>query len=136
MTLPNPPPRATIGDVAKKAGVSIATVSRVVNKTGPVAEETMARVQATIRELNYTPQAAARGLASRRTQTLGLLLPEISGEFFSPMLRGIEAGAGEAGFDLLISTHQPGNSKKESRRPLGHHNADGLLIFANSLEEA
>ncbi|HKZ79706.1 MAG TPA: LacI family DNA-binding transcriptional regulator, partial [Pyrinomonadaceae bacterium] len=88
--------RATIADVAKHAGVSIATVSRVVNQTTTVSDETAARVQASIAELKYKPHTAARSLASRKTHTLGLVLPEISGEFFSPLLRGIEAVVREA----------------------------------------
>src|SRR6185436_16277650 len=99
--------RATIADVAERAGVSIATVSRVMNKTGQVAEATAARVQSAILELNFTPHAAARGLASRKSNTIGLILRDISGEFFQPMLRGIEAGTREYGFDLLIHcTHR------------------------------
>ena len=130
------PARATITDVARRAGVSIATVSRVINQTAPVAKETAARVRAAIAELSYMPRAAARSLASRRTNMLGLLLPEISGYFFPPLLRGIEAGARENGFDLLIcSTQDRSDSAGGLRRPLGEHNTDGLLIFTNSLEK-
>jgi len=128
---------ATIADVARRAGVSIATVSRVINATTPVAEATAARVRAAIAALNYVPRAAARSLASRRTNTLGLLLPEISGYFFPPLLRGIEAGARENGFDLLIySTQGWGDTAGGLRRPLGEHNTDGLLVFPDSLDEA
>ena len=82
-------------------------------------------------ELQFVPRHAARVLASKRTNTIGLLLSEISGAFFPPMLKGIEAGAHEAGYDLLIhSTKQEG----PSRRPLGEHNTDGLLIFTDSLD--
>lgn len=129
--------RATIADVARHAGVSIATVSRVINGTAPVTAETAARVQAAIAELAYIPQAAARDLASGKTNTLGLFLSEISGDFIPPMLRGIEAGAREHGFDLLIYTTQArSSSSAEFRRPLSKHNTDGLLIFADSLDEA
>jgi DNA-binding LacI/PurR family transcriptional regulator len=126
--------RATILDVAARAGVSIATVSRVLNKTGPVAEATTTRVFDAIRELNYTPHAAARVLASRRTNTLGLILREISGPFFQPMLRGIEAAASEHGFDLLIHCTQRLN--RQPHYPLSERNSDGLLVFTDSLAEA
>ncbi len=126
--------RVTIADVARQAGVSIATVSRVINRTAPVAEETEARVRAAIHSLNFVPHTAARSLASHRTNTLGLLLPSISGEFFVPMLRGIEHAAQEAGYDLLVYSTQGSGSR--SRRPLGEHNTDGLLVFADSLDEA
>lgn len=126
--------RATIDDVAEKAGVSIATVSRVINKTGQVTEATTARVWDAITALNYAPHAAARGLASNRTNTIGLVLSDISGEFFGPMLRGIEAGTREYGFDLLIHcTHTAEDSATRINYPLGEHNADGILIFNESL---
>lgn len=127
--------RATIEDVAGRAGVSTATVSRVMNNTGPVAEATARKVWDAIAELNYAPQAAARGLASRRTNTLGLVLREISGDFFQPMLRGIEAGARENGFDLLIHcTHRSKEAIEQPHYALGEHNADGLLVFTDSLD--
>ena len=136
MEIPSPTNNpATIQDVADLAGVSIATVSRVVNGKSPVVPETAQRVMDAIRELNYVPRAAARILASKRTNTLGLIVPEISGEFFAPMLRGIEAAAGEAGFDLLI--HTTAYKKPEMRRhTLGEHNTDGLLVFIGSMELA
>lgn len=124
----NRPP--TIADVAQHANVSIATVSRVLNGTTPVQPEKADRVRLAMEELQFVPRHAARVLASKRTNTIGLLLPEISGAFFSPMLKGIEAGAHEAGYDLLIySTPQ----QASTRRQLGEHNTDGLLIFTNSL---
>ncbi len=126
--------RATIDDVAEKAGVSIATVSRVINKTGQVSEATTTRVLDAITALDYSPHAAARGLASRRTNTIGLILQDISGEFFSPMLRGIEAGTREYGFDLLIHcTHATENAEPRVSYPLGEHNSDGIIIFNESL---
>ena len=127
----------TISDVAEKAGVSIATVSRVINGTTPVTTETEQRVLDAISELAFVPRAAARVLASNRTETLGLLLPEIGGAFFSPLLRGIEAEAQIAGFDLLIhaTSHIPHASAPVAHRPLGEHNTDGLLVFTQSVDE-
>lgn len=125
--------RPTIADVARRAGVSIATVSRVLNDSSPVIPETAKRVHAAVTALNYFPHAAARTLANRRTDTIGLLLPEISGAFFQPLLRGVEAGVSEAGFDLLIHTTQP-RSQEMPRRPLGEHNTDGLLVFTEGLD--
>ncbi len=126
--------RATIDDVAEKAGVSIATVSRVMNKTGPVSEATAARVWDAVTALNYAPHSAARGLASRRTNTIGLILQDISGEFFGPMLRGIESGTREEGYDLLIHcTHNSNDNPTQKTSPVGEHNADGIVIFSTSL---
>jgi DNA-binding LacI/PurR family transcriptional regulator len=125
---PRPP---TIADVALKAQVSIATVSRVLNGTTPVHLEKAERVRLAMEELQFVPRHAARVLASKRTNTIGLVLSEISGAFFPLMLKGIEAGAYEAGYDLLIHATQ---KEGPSRRPLGEHNTDGLLIFTDSLD--
>jgi len=97
----------TIRDVANRAGVSVATVSRVLNNSGTVTPETFARVQAVINELHYVPRAAAQSLSNRRTNVIGLLLTEIGWDnFFPPMFRGIERGCFESNFDWLIhSTH-------------------------------
>jgi DNA-binding LacI/PurR family transcriptional regulator len=124
----NRPP--TIADVARHADVSIATVSRVLNGTTPVQPEKADRVRLAMEELQFVPRQAARVLASKRTNTIGLLLPEISGAFFSPMLKGIEAAAHEAGYDLLVHSTQ---QVETTRRRLGEHNADGLLVFTHSL---
>src|SRR5512138_2166292 len=125
----NRPP--TIADVARHAQVSIATVSRVLNGNVPVQSEKADRVRLAMDELRFVPRHAARVLASKRTNTIGLVMSEISGAFFPPLLKGIEAAAYEAGYDLLIHS-----TKKEgpSRRPLGEHNTDGLLIFTDSLD--
>ena len=75
---------STIIEVARLAGVSPSTVSRVLNGTAVVAPETEQRVRAAIAQLNFSPHPAARQLVSQRTNTIGLLLPEISSEFFRP----------------------------------------------------
>src|SRR5512138_2502262 len=129
--MPSKTRSSTIADVARHAGVSIATVSRVLNASTPVQQEKAERVRLAMDALQFVPRHAARVLASRRTHTIGLLMSEISGAFFPPMLKGIEAAAHQAGYDLLIhSTKQEG----PSRRPLGEHNTDGLLIFTDSLD--
>ncbi|HEX2993205.1 MAG TPA: LacI family DNA-binding transcriptional regulator [Anaerolineales bacterium] len=128
--------RSNISDVAKQAGVSISTVSRVLNGTAPVDEETAERVRSAVIALNYIPHAAARTLASRRTNTIGLLLQDIGGDFYTPMLHGIEAVASEAGFDLLIHSTSTIRSGSISRRALAEHNTDGLLAFTDALNDA
>lgn len=126
----------TISDVARRAGVSIATVSRVLNGTVPVQQKKAERVRAAMDELQFVPRTAARVLASKRTNTIGLILPEISGAFFPPMLRGIEAGAHEIDHDLLIhSMHNITDTARAHISPLGEHNTDGLIVFTGSLDE-
>jgi LacI family transcriptional regulator len=128
--------RATISDVAEKAGVSISTVSRVLNGTAVVDEETAQRVRTAVTTLKYYPHSAARTLASHRTNTIGLLLQDIGGEFYTSLLRGIEAVSSQAGYDLLIHTTQTSQLENTSRRPLGEHNTDGLLVFTNAIDNA
>jgi LacI family transcriptional regulator len=126
----------TIDDVATQAGVSIATVSRVLNATANVSEQTATRVREAISSLNFYPHSAARTLASMKTNTVGLVLPEISGFYFSPLLRGIENGIRGSGFDLLV--HSAVYRQEDGERPsvkLGEYNTDGLLVFAASLTD-
>lgn len=131
------PTRATITDIARAAGVSISTVSRVLNGNVPVAVETAERVWAAVKRLDYIPNSAAQMLASRRTNNIGLLLPNISGIFFTPMLRGIERCVNQHGFDLLVysSSNSSTADGAAHKKPLGEHNTDGLLVFTDSLSE-
>jgi DNA-binding LacI/PurR family transcriptional regulator len=127
-------PSATIRDVAQKAGVSVATVSRVLNNIEKVSPGTIERVQTAIEELNFVPHAAAQNLSNRRTNVIGLLLTDITWEnFFPPMLRGIENGCFDGGFELLI--HSTRLVKPGFRRPVGEQNTDGLIIFTNALPD-
>ncbi|MBE7434609.1 MAG: LacI family DNA-binding transcriptional regulator [Anaerolineales bacterium] len=126
------PTLSTISDVAKHAGVSIATVSRVINGNTPVQEDKAERVRRAIAKLNFVPRSAARVLASRKTNTIGLVFSEIRGAFFPQLLKGIEAQLHEAGYELLVySTH---NDRPIKRKPIGEHNTDGLLVFTTSLD--
>jgi LacI family transcriptional regulator len=124
----------TIADVAEQAGVSISTVSRVVNGSAPVDDATAEKVRKAVVALGYIPQAAARNLARRSTNTIGLLLPSIGEDFFSLMMRGIEQEATAAGFDLLIATQASIDSHSGSQLPFGRHNTDGMLIFTGNLD--
>jgi LacI family transcriptional regulator len=129
--------RPTISDVARLAGVSISTVSRVVNDTAPVSDEVGVRVRNAIELLGYTPHVAARNLAVRRTTTIGLLLPELSSSFFTPLLRGIEAAVRQTDYDLLIYANPRAAVGYDLRRrqPIGDHNADGMLVFTTTLDD-
>ncbi len=93
----------TIRDVARAANVSTATVSRVLNRSETVAEPTVSRVLKVANELDYVPHGGARSLASKRTDTIGVLLPDLHGEFFSELIRGIDAGTSAHGLHLLLS---------------------------------
>jgi len=126
----------TIKDVADRAGVSISTVSRVLNQSAPVSEDKATEVWSAVEALNFRPRAAARILASRKTNTIGLLLPIISGEFFASMFRGIERGVLQEDYDLLIhSTFLEARPQHPFKRILGEHNTDGLIVFSDSLDD-
>jgi LacI family transcriptional regulator len=104
---------ATIRDVAEQAGVSVATVSRVLNDNGYVGVETRKRVMGAIKSLNYSPNEVARSLYKRESRLIGLLLPDITNPFFPQLARGIEDEVNRAGFRLLL-----GNSDEEATKEL------------------
>ena len=95
----------TIKDVAREANVSVATVSRALNGQHNVAEAVRRRIQDVAQRLRYTPHHAARSLSSRRTRTIGVVLPEVYGEFFSELMYGIDQVAREHGLHLLVSSY-------------------------------
>lgn len=95
---------ASIADVARKASVSISTVSRVLNRRELVNEKTRERVEAAIRELGYQPNAFARGLMLRKSEMVGLLLPDLHGEFYSEIIRGANMKARELGYNLVVTS--------------------------------
>src|SRR2546430_601070 len=99
---------ATIHDVAARAGVSVATVSRVLNGIAVVREETSRDVRAAAKFLRYVPNVAARSLSIRRSQTIGIVLPDVHGEFFSEVIRGIDVAARRAGYPILVSGSHSG----------------------------
>ncbi|HEY8484120.1 MAG TPA: LacI family DNA-binding transcriptional regulator [Longimicrobiales bacterium] len=124
---------ATIKDVAREAGVSVATVSRVFNNSGPVREETRRLILEVARRLRYTPNGAARSLITRRTGTVGVVLPELEGEFFSEVIRGIDRTAQGKGYQLLLSGSHNATSKVSALQ-LMRGNVDGLIVMSPSLE--
>ena len=93
----------TIKDVARKAGVSTATVSRVMNKNGKIRAETAERVQEAVRVLGFRPSAMGRGLKTARTRTLGVLLPSLSNPVFADAAEGIQESAQAAGYSVFIT---------------------------------
>lgn len=112
----------------------MATVSRALNGAGAVTDATRARVQRVAEKLHYTPHAAARSLSTRRTQTIGVLLPDIYGEFFSELLRGIDAAARSRGLHLLVTgSHGDASEAAAAIRAMAGR-VDGLLVLSPYLE--
>jgi LacI family transcriptional regulator len=122
----------TIRDVARKAGVSVATVSRYINRNATVSPEVSERLDSVLKELKYVPHAAARNLASRKTRVIGLLLNNLHNDFFVPLLNGVEAVVRKKGYNLIIATYHA-DSRAEMPPPIGPHNTDGLLVFSDGL---
>lgn len=122
----------TIRDVAREADVSVATVSRYINRNAPVSKEVAERLDEVMGKLRYVPHAAARHLASRKTRVIGLLLNNLHNDFFVPLLNGVEAVVRQKGYNLIVATYHA-NSRDHSYPPIGPHNTDGLLVFSDGL---
>ncbi len=95
---------STIKDVAAAAGVSVATASRALNDVGNVTPATQRKVVAAAQKLSYIPHSGARSLSTRHTQTIGAVLPDLHGDFFSELIRGIDRVARMQGLHLLLSS--------------------------------
>lgn len=123
----------TIRDVAAKAGVSVATVSRVLNETGPVNETTRARVLEFTEKLRYVPHAGARSLSMRTTNTIAVVLPEMHGEFFSEVIRGIDISARELGYHLIVSGSHADRAEMQAVLRAIRGRVDGLILMSPDL---
>jgi LacI family transcriptional regulator len=126
--------RITIKDVARQAGVSTATVSRVFNDVGPVDEKTRKRVLDVSKELRYTPNAAGRSLSTNRTDAIGLLLPDIYGEFFSEVIRGADQTAQQNRYHLLVSSSHNHRDEIEAALKVMSGRVDGLIIMSPQID--
>jgi LacI family transcriptional regulator len=130
--------RPTIREVAARAGVAGMTVSRVVNHSGPVSEAVRARVEQAIDELGYVPSRLARGLRSRRTHTIALIVSDVTNPFFTTIARGVEDAASD--HEHLVMLCNTDESEEEEARyleMLASQNVDGvLLVPAGGAERA
>ncbi|MEO9080266.1 MAG: LacI family DNA-binding transcriptional regulator [Rhodanobacter sp.] len=125
---------ATIKDVAREAKVSVASVSRAMNGGSGVTEETSRRIHAAAERLRYIPHAAARMLITRRTNTVGALLPDLYGEFFSELIRGIDLAARAHGLHLLVSSSHDGVAEAAAAVRSMQGRVDGLLILSERVD--
>lgn len=125
---------ATIKDVAQRAGVSVATVSRVLNRLDIVSEDTRRRVSEAAARLGYIPHGGARSLSMRRTQCVGAVLPDLHGEFFSELIRGIDRVARLKGQHLLLTpSHDDAAELADALRSM-QGRADGVLVMSPHLD--
>ena len=120
---------ATIHDVAKHAGVASITVSRVINNSGYVSRETRERVEGAIVELKYVPNTLARGLRSKRTNTLALVMTDITNPFFTVIARGVEDTASESGYTVIYcNTDESETGEYKYAQILAQKQVDGVIL--------
>jgi len=126
----------TMREVAKRAGVSPATVSRVLNKTQYIAPETEQRVREVVRQLNYHKNVHARRLATGRSDLFGLVISEITNPYFPELIRGFQAAAWDRGFDVLLCNTEYHRTRAESvMRKLIESDVRAVAIMTSSLDQ-
>lgn len=126
----------TIKDVAKLAGVSISTVSRVINDSKPVTDEVKQRVLDVIKETGYVPNPLARSLVTKKSKLIGVIVPEVSDSFVNEILNGIEAVAKMYDYDiLLVNTYSDKQQEIDSIRLLKTKQVEGIVMVSWILDE-
>jgi LacI family transcriptional regulator len=124
---------ATIRDVARRAQLSVATVSRALNGFENVSEQARERITAAVAELGYVPHAGARSLSLARNNAIGVVLPDLHGEFFSEIVRGMDREASRRGYLLLLSTLHAGGEQAANALRAMRGRVDGLIVMAPHL---
>lgn len=126
----------SIKDVAKISGVSVATVSRVLNKSGYVSEETKKRVLEAIEKTGYKPNAIARSLKVKNTRTIGIMIPDISSHFFPEVVRGIEDIANLYNYNIILCNTDLDRDKEERYLDvLAEKQTDGIIFMSNTITD-
>lgn len=127
---------ATIYEVSKLAGVSLATVSRVMNKNARVSDKTKQKVLDAMNELGYRPNSIAQSLASNRANSVGILVSELHGPFFGQMMAGIEAELRTAGKHVIITTgHSEEDKEKDGIEFLISRNCDAIIAHVEAVSD-
>lgn len=125
---------ATIRDVAERARVSVASVSRVLTGAGVVTEPTRLKVMEAVEALSYVPHSGARSLSTSRTDTVGVILPDLFGEFFSELIRGMDLAARAHGLHLIVSSSHDDASQAALAMRSMRGRVDGLIVLSPHLE--
>ena len=127
--------RVSIIDVAKKAGVSIATVSRVINRNGGYSKETEERVRKTIEECGFTPNVNAIGLRTNRSNSIGVIVPDITNEFFARIIRELDASLLSRRYSLLVSNSNEDYMLENMHiKGLAEKHVDGIIYISGQNE--
>ena len=125
----------TINDVAKEAGVSISTVSRVLNNNYPVKEETRIKIEKAIEKLNYKPNMLARSLITKKTSTIGVIVPGITNLFFPTIVESIEDYSKDQGYSIVLcNTRGEALKEKEIIENLMSKGVDGIIIIDPTID--
>lgn len=133
---PGAPGRASIRDVAERAGVSVTTVSHALNGTRFVSEEARAKVEEASTALGYVPSEVARWLKQHSTRTFGMLVPNNSNPYFAEIIRGVERRCHAAGYSLLLcNSDDDGQRQADHLRVLAERRIDGLVLVATGDDE-
>ena len=127
---------ATIRDVARRAQLSVATVSRALNGFENVSEHARERIASAVSELGYVPHAGARSLSLARNNAVGVVLPDLHGEFFSEIVRGMDREASRRGYLLLLSNLHAGSEQAANALRAMRGRVDGLIVMAPHLGTA
>src|SRR6476469_8725700 len=123
----------TMKRIADELGVSITTVSKVLNKRADIGRATRARVLATVAELGYQPNAVARSLTLRRTHTLGIVIPDLMNSFFVEVVAGLESVARARGFGLLLcSSNEDPQRERAEIEMLRQRQVDGIVLASTN----
>lgn len=127
---------ASIKDVAREAGVSIATVSRVLNDIDVVNEETKKKVKEAIEKLGYRPNIVARSLKTQKSSTIGIIIPDISNQFYPEIVRGCEDVANIYNYNIMLcNTDLDVEKEMEALRILKEKMIDGVIYMSNSMQQ-
>ncbi|GIM27711.1 LacI family transcriptional regulator [Clostridium polyendosporum] len=128
--------KPTIKDVARKANVSVATVSRILNGLDGYSEETKVKVLSVVEELGYQRNAIARGLVMKNTSTIGVLLPDVATNFYAAILNGIEDTAHQNDYSVVVcNTGVNGVRALDYIKVLGERQVDGIIIISINITE-
>ncbi|MBP3412144.1 MAG: LacI family DNA-binding transcriptional regulator [Oscillospiraceae bacterium] len=120
---------ANIYEIAKEAGVSIATVSRVMNRSASVSEKSTKKVMDAVRKLNYVPNSTARSLSTSLSRSIGIVVPDINNPFFSKILQGVTAAADEQGLQVVLySTDEDTERELKVLHTMREHRLRGIII--------
>ena len=126
---------ATLKDVAKECGLTVTTVSRVLNNRGYISDETRAKVYAAMEALNYQPNEVARSLSKKSTNTIGVIMPHIRHPYFAEMISNIENAASNRGYKILLANSKGADHKeKEYLEMCTSNRVAGVIVFSNTVK--